>query len=135
MKGPPKLEYQDAGFKWVVEYQTETSGVAEITIQQMKEVVYIFGCVGGTIDIKGKCKSITVDGCKKTKVYFDATMASCEIVNCQRVEIHCRQKCPAVAIDKTDGIVVYLPPTSLDSEILASKSSEMNVAWQERRYD
>jgi hypothetical protein len=34
-----------------------------------------------------------------------------------------------VAIDKTDGIIVNLPLTSLDTTIVASKSSEMNVQW------
>ena len=66
-----------------------------------------------TIDIKGKCKSIVVDGCKKTKVLFDTAMASCEVINCSRMQIQCRQKVAAVAIDKTDGIIVFLPATSL----------------------
>lgn len=30
--------------------------------------VYIYGCVDATIDIKGKCKMVAIDGCKKTKV-------------------------------------------------------------------
>lgn len=34
-----------------------------------------------------------------------------------------------MAIDKTDGIIVHLPATSLDSEVVASKSSEMNLSW------
>ena len=38
-----------------------------------------------------------------------------------------REKVNSVAIDKTDGIVVTLPATSLDSQIVASKSSEMNL--------
>ena len=38
-------------------------------------------------------------------------------------------KVTSVAIDKTDGIVVHLPSTSMDSEVVASKSSEMNISW------
>lgn len=30
--------------------------------------VYIYGCVDATIDIKGKCKMVAIDGCKKAKV-------------------------------------------------------------------
>lgn len=30
--------------------------------------VYIYGCVDATIDIKGKCKMVAIDGCKKSKV-------------------------------------------------------------------
>ena len=40
-------------------------------------------------------------------------MASCEVINCQRMKIQCREKVAAIAIDKTDGIVVFLPTTSL----------------------
>jgi hypothetical protein len=35
----------------------------------------------------------------------------------------------AVAIDKTDGIVVTLSSSSIHTEVVASKSSEMNLAW------
>lgn len=113
VKGPPKLEFQNAGSKWLVENQSEKSGVVEVQITEMKETVYIYGCIGATIDIKGKCKSIVVDGCKKTKVLFDTAMASCEVINCSRMQIQCRQKVAAVAIDKTDGIIVFLPASSL----------------------
>jgi adenylyl cyclase-associated protein len=135
LKGPAKVQYQDAGYKWLVEYQSEANGVVPIEIANIKQTVYIYGCVGATIDIKGKCKSIVVDGCKKTKVFFDSAMASCEIVNSQRMEIRVREKIAAVAIDKTDGIIVYLPESSLDTEIVASKSSEMNVTWPDASGD
>ena len=72
VKGPPKFEFQNAGSKWLVENQSEKDGVITVTITEMKETVYIFGCIGATIDIKGKCKSIVVDGCKKTQVCFFA---------------------------------------------------------------
>ena len=49
--------------------------------------VYIFGCIGATVLINGKCKSIIVDSCKKTKVVFDMAMASCEVVNSQRINV------------------------------------------------
>jgi adenylyl cyclase-associated protein len=128
-KGPPKMEFQAAGNKWVVENQSDANGPIEITINDLKESVYAFGCVGATINVSGKCKSVIVDSCKKTKVYFDNAFASCEVVNCQRMQVHCRVAVGSVAIDKTDGIVVFLPETSLDSKIVASKSSEMNLTW------
>ena len=126
VKGPPKLEFQSAAHKWVVENQ---SSPATVTIGDKKETVYIFGCIGASIEVVGKCKSIVVDSCKKTKVYFDVAMASVEVVNSQRMEIHCRDKVPSVAIDKTDGIVVHIPASSLDSSIVCSKSSEMNISF------
>ena len=129
VKGPPKLEYQTAGAKWVVENQT---GPCEVLIENIKQTVYIFGCAGATINVKGKCKSIIVDSCKKVSVHFDIVMASLEVVNSQRMNIVCRESAASVAIDKTDGIVVTLPLSSLDTKIVASKSSEMNVSWPDK---
>ena len=129
MKYPPKCDFDAASNKWQVEYQTAEQGVVSIEIKDKKETVYILGCVGATINITGKCKSIVVDSCKRTKVMFQSAMASCEVVNCQRVQIVCGETVAAVAIDKTDGIVVTLPRSSLNTEVVASKSSEMNLSW------
>ena len=133
MKHPPVCAF--ANNKWQVEYQTAEQGVVDIAIQDKKETVYILGCVGATISIKGKCKSIVVDGCKRTRVTFQSAMASCEVVNCQRMNIVCEETVAAVAIDKTDGIVVTLPRSSLNTEVVASKSSEMNLSWPDENGD
>lgn len=133
MKHPPVCVFSNN--KWQVEYQTAEQGVVDIAIQDKKETVYILGCVGATIAITGKCKSIVVDGCKRTRVTFQSAMASCEVVNCQRVNIVCEESVAAVAIDKTDGIVVTLPRTSLNTEVVASKSSEMNLSWPDENGD
>jgi len=45
-----------------------------VTIRDKGDTVYIYGCVGATINVTGKCKSIVVDGCKKTKVGFINTL-------------------------------------------------------------
>lgn len=135
MKYPPKCEFENSTNKWQVEYQTSSCGIVSIEIKDKKETVYILGCIGANININGKCKSIIVDNCKKTNVTFNAIMASCEIVNCQRINIICTETVSAVAIDKTDGIVVTLPKTSLTTEIVASKSSEMNVSWPDENGD
>ena len=128
-KGPPKLEYQSHGAKWLVENQSADAGVVQVEISDLKQNVYIYGCIGATIDVKGKCKSIVLDNCKKTNVNFDEVFSTFETVNSSRIKILCREKCSAAAIDKTDGIVITLPATSMDTPITASKSSEMNVQF------
>lgn len=129
MKGPPKCEFLAAASRWSVENQSDKEGLVTVNIGGLKETVYILNCIGAKILIVGKCKSITVDNCKKTTVTFDNAMATCEVVNCARMNIHCTEKVSSVSIDKTDGIVVHLPKTSLDTEIVAAKSSEMNVSF------
>eukprot|EP01033_Poteriospumella_lacustris_P003634 gene3634-2618_t len=132
VKGPAKLEFQAAASKWLVENQNSP---VDVPINDKKETVYIFGCNGATINITGKCKSVVVDSCKRTTVYVDNAMASVEVVNCQRMNIHVRDTVAAVAIDKTDGIVVHLPKSSLHTDIVASKSSEMNVSFPDANDD
>jgi len=51
------------------------------------------------------------------------------------MNVECTEKVASVAIDKTDGIVVTLPRSSLDTSIVASKSSEMNVSWADENGD
>lgn len=36
--------------------------------RKQNDQVYIYGCADATIDIKGKCKMVAIDGCKKTQV-------------------------------------------------------------------
>jgi hypothetical protein len=57
-KGPAKFFFNQHGSKWEVENQTDENGVLTVDIKENKETVYIYGCYGATIDIKGKCKSI-----------------------------------------------------------------------------
>jgi adenylyl cyclase-associated protein len=135
VKGPPRNQFDAGAKKWCIEYQTDANGPVVVTIGDIKENVYILGCVGATISVVGKCKSIIVDSCKKTKVHFDNVMASCEVVNSQRILIEVREKAPSIAIDKTDGIVVQLPLSSLDTSVVASKSSEMNISWPDSNGD
>jgi len=125
---PPKVEYMNAGHKWMVEHQTEAQGVVEVAVQNINQSVYIYNCNNAIINITGKAKGVTVDTCKKTKVLLDSTVSSLEFVNCQRMQSQVRDTVPSVAIDKTDGILVYLSENSLAATFTTSKSSEMNIS-------
>jgi adenylyl cyclase-associated protein len=132
VKGPPVLEFEKATKKWRVENQ-----ISEVTVEanDIRETVYVLGCIGATIRVTGKCKTITLDNCKKTKLIFNNVISSVEVVNSQRIHVECVEKAPSVAIDKTDGIVVQLPLSSLDTTVVASKSSEMNIQWPDANGD
>jgi adenylyl cyclase-associated protein len=130
VKGTPKFEYQAAGKRWIIEYQSADAGVLTVNIENLNQSVYIFGCLNATIDIQGKCKGIVVDSCKKTQVLFDDIVSSFELVNCQRMQAQSRGVLPSLSIDKTDGCLVYLSEQSINSPIVSSKSSEMNIAFQ-----
>jgi adenylyl cyclase-associated protein len=128
-KGTKQCEFKTQGQRWCVEAQTKEDGVIEVTVLDVKHSVAIYGCFGATIDIKGKCKGVTVDSCEQTKVLIDTAISAVELVNCKRMQIQVREKVPTVAIDKTDGCLTYLSAQSLDTVFTTAKSSEMNVAF------
>ncbi|KAI9912069.1 hypothetical protein PsorP6_009753 [Peronosclerospora sorghi] len=62
---------------------------------------------------------------------FDNAVSSIEIVNCKGVQVQCKGMVPSVAIENTDGCLVYISWESRDVQFVTSKSSEMNVAFPE----
>jgi adenylyl cyclase-associated protein len=68
------------------------------------------------------------DGCKKTSVVFENSLAVCEIVNCSAMEIQCLGKVPTITIDKTRGCHIFLSKEGAsETDIITSESSEINV--------
>lgn len=132
---PPVFEFQTRGSKWSIEHQTKSttpnaSGVLTVEIQNPKQNVYLYKCEGVTVDVKGKFNSVVVDACTKCAVVFDTVISSCEMVNCKKIQVQSRGLCSAFAIDKTDGVTIYLSRETLaKSDFITSKSSEMNVNY------
>ena len=138
LKGLPIFEYQDRGFKWVVENQTKESamkevskdGVISITISDPKEQVYLYNCDGVTIKVTGKFKSLVLDNCSKCAVIYDTLISSTELVNCKKIQLQVNGICPVFTIDKTNNVLVWLSKESLSvSTFTTSLSSEMNVSF------
>lgn len=125
-RGPARFELQ--GNKWVVEFQDNNKEV-KISETEAKQTVYIYKCDNAVINISGKVNAVTLDSCRKTGVVFDTAIASFEIVNCTSVEVQVQNKVPSLSIDKCSGVQVYLALTSLDTEIVTSKSDQMNVLF------
>ncbi|WKY14372.1 hypothetical protein Q1695_000150 [Nippostrongylus brasiliensis] len=121
----PLIELKD-GKQWNVEYLIGNRN-AVVNVTDKKQTVYIFKCEDSVIVIKGKANSITLDSCRKTSVVFDALVAQCETINCQRIELQSLGEMPTLSIQKTDGCQVYLSEASKNAEVVTSKSSEMNL--------
>lgn len=117
------------GMRWIVENCGAADGVVTLDEVSLKEEVYIGGCVGATIVITSRCKTLAIDKCSKCNVVFESALTACEVVNCKRLKIQCKKFTPTFGIDKTDGIVVYVSYEGRASKFLTSKSSEMNVSF------
>lgn len=112
--------------KWKVEYQ---QGRNDLVIDQtdMKHTVYIYQCRECTVTVKGKVNSILIDSCFRVGLLFDDVLSTVEFINSRSSQMQVLGRVPTVAIEKTDGCQVYLSRKSLDTEIISSKSSAMNV--------
>jgi len=121
---PPRVELE--GNKWVVEWQQGNKNIV-ISDTETRHTVYIYKCDNSVVQIKGKVNSIMVDGCKKTGIVFENAIATAELVNCQSVQLQVLGRVPNIAVDKTDGCQLHLSRECLESEIITSKVSEMNI--------
>eukprot|EP01080_Neovahlkampfia_damariscottae_P006987 gene6987-11153_t len=113
--------------KWTVENQEGNTGI-EINIESVKQAVYITKVDNSLITIKGKFNSVFMDNCHKSVLVFDTVVAACELVNCQSAKIHVNGTIPTIMVDKTDGLNIFLNESTLDTTLITSKSSEMNVS-------
>ncbi|XP_009605961.1 cyclase-associated protein 1 [Nicotiana tabacum] len=123
--GPAKLELQ-MGRKWVVENQVGEKNLV-IDDCDAKQSVYVYGCKGSVLQIKGKVNNITIDKCTKMGVVCAGVVAACEVVNCNGVEVQCQGSAPTISVDNTTGCQLYLSKDSLGGSITTAKSSEINV--------
>ncbi|KAG6623799.1 Adenylyl cyclase-associated protein [Phytophthora cinnamomi] len=115
---------------WHIKYQTDPAPLIVSGIC-MKQQVYIYGCENATILLKGKAKNIVLDSCEKTKLIFDNAVSGIEVFRCKSVQVQCKGVVPSVAIDMTDGCLVYISWEGRQVQFVTSKSSEMNVACPE----
>jgi len=136
--GLPIFEYQDRGFKWVIENHTKESvikeaskdGVITVEISDPKQQVYLYNCDNVTVKVNGKFKSLVLDKCEKCAVVYDTLISGAEMVNCKKIQLQVMGVCPVFTIDKTMNVVVYLSAESVNiSTFTTSLSSEMNVSF------
>ena len=129
LKGDKQVAFKNAQRRWCVEAQGKDDGVVTVEVNNAAHSVAIYGCWDATIDIKGKCKGVTIDSSEKCKVLLDTSISAVELVNCKRMQVQIRDTAPVVNIDKTDGCLVYLSAAGIGTEFTCAKSSEMNVCF------
>ncbi len=71
--------------------------------------------------------SIFLDSCDRVALLFDDVLSTVEFINSKNVQAQVTGKVPTISIDKTDGCQFYLSNSSLEAEIVTSKSSAVNI--------
>ena len=72
-----------------------------------------------------------MDKCSKTSLLIDSVVSNLEVINCSRVQVQIANQAPTVTIANTDGCQLFLGPAALGLDILTSKSSAVNVLFEE----
>jgi len=121
----PVLELKEDK-KWIVEYQKNAQDLV-IDSAQTKHAVALYKCDNVVLTIKNKVNSIFIDNCTNTAVIFDSAISSVEVVNSKKTQIQVNQSVPTMSVDKCAGVNIFLSKDSLDTAIVTSLSSEMNV--------
>jgi len=116
----------EGGKKWFVEHQKDNHNLS--IDANMTQTVYIFKCENCTVQVHGKCNSITADMCKKINIVFDNAVAQLEVINGQSIKCQVMGNVPTVSVEKTDGFHMYLSKESLNAQFITAKSSEMNLS-------
>lgn len=62
------------------------------------------------MQVKGKINAITLDSCSKVGVLFESVVAACDVVNSRTMEVQVTGTVPTIAVDKSDGLQIYLNP-------------------------
>ncbi len=93
----------------------------------MRHTIYVYKCINSTITVEGKVNSIVFDQCTKVGLQFTSVVSLIEFINCKSMKAQVIERVPTIQIEKTDGCHIYLSSTSLDTEFITSKSSEMSV--------
>lgn len=124
IKHAPRKELQ--GNRWLVEHFENDRSIVIDNIEN-NHVVSIYGCSNCTIQIKGKLNAVTMNQCSKVGLLVDTLISTLDIIRCVSFELEIKSSVPTVSIDSSENGQIYLNPSSLNTQILTSKCSALNL--------
>ncbi len=68
----------------------------------------ILGCEKSDINVDGRCKSLTIESCRKVTVKASAVLQQVEIVNCECVELIVNEYLPLVNVENSMEVVLKM---------------------------
>jgi hypothetical protein len=137
----PAIEYLERERKWVIANQGKVGmsktekKVLTIHVYDPKQQVYIANCHDVSVHIHGrKIKALLIDSCSNLNVIFDTIISVFEVENSKHIGVQSTGVCPTFALDKTDGITVWMTRECMKvSNFVTSKCTEVSISIP--RYD
>ncbi len=123
-KNPPRKELE--GNKWLIENYDNPGQMLEIDAA-INHSILISRCTKTTIRVIGKANAISMDNCMQCSLVIDSLVSAVDVIKSPKFEMQVLGMLPTIMLDQVDGAVVYLSPKSLNTEILTSKSTGVNI--------
>eukprot|EP01155_Anaeramoeba_flamelloides_P025248 Anaeramoba_flamelloidesa812869_74.p1 GENE.a812869_74~~a812869_74.p1 ORF type:complete len:457 (-),score=132.62 a812869_74:159-1358(-) len=115
--------------KWIIEFfENETEGIVlEEYDTNSKQIIYIHNCKTSVIKINGVVGQIFLDNCENVGIIAKQVIIGAFILNSKDIQFQIKLKIPSIEVNRTSGAKIFLPITSLHTEIETYKSSEMYI--------
>lgn len=124
-KKPPRKDLD--GNKWIVEnYDNPGSDVVEIPAQ-LSQSILISRCSKCIIKVTGKANAISIDNCSQLSIVVESLVSSLDVIKSPKFQVQIDGVVPTVLLDQVDGAIVYLGRRSLETEVLTSQCTGVNV--------
>ena len=123
-KKPPRKQLD--GNKWTVEHYENGTSPIEIDAEKQHSIL-VSRCKSTTIRVNGKANAISIDNCSRLDLIIDSLVSSVEVINVGNFRMQVLGTLPTVQLDKVDVATLFLSKESIDTEVLTSKCSSVNV--------
>jgi adenylyl cyclase-associated protein len=94
---------------------------------ELHHSLLITKCRNTTIRVNGKANAISIDSSSKLSIIVDSLVSSVDVIKCPSFAIQVLESVPTLLLDQVDGAMVYLSKDSLETEVLTSKCTAVNV--------
>ncbi|PGH11528.1 hypothetical protein AJ80_07094 [Polytolypa hystricis UAMH7299] len=124
VKKPPRM--QRDGNKWYIEHYDSPSEVIDISAELSHSII-ISHCNKTIIKVSNKANAISIDNCTGLSLIVDSLVSSVDVIKSPKFALQIDGVVPTVLLDQVDGATLYLSQASLDTDVLSSKCTSVNV--------
>jgi len=118
-EGKPEVNKLDKD-RWYIENfdakKSKRTDPIVVEVTEVKQSVFIGKCTGVVIQIKGKCKQVTISGCQECGIQTDTVVSTIEVINSKKCQVQPTDKVGLVQLDGSERTSVYLSQSMIDDE-------------------
>jgi adenylyl cyclase-associated protein len=97
---------------------------------QMKHGIFVDNCKDCSIRINDKFKSLQMNNCVNVALEVQHCVSGVEVMNGEGLEVRIKGHSPSISIDKCQRVRVVLNEDFMNTDIVTSKVSEVNVSFE-----